>query len=105
MGLFFFGLVNAGAQIDGFGGITVSVLLSLVIGKMLGITLMGFFAVKLGFDLPVGLTFCDLITLSILAGMGLTVALFVSGVAFVDLGLQAQAKMGALLSVSAFIPA
>lgn len=105
MGMFFFGLVNAGVEINGFGGVTMSVLVSLVLGKMLGITFFGVLAVRLGFALPEGVTFFDLVALSVLAGMGLTVALFVAGVAFVDPGLQSQAKMGALLSIFACVPA
>ena len=40
----------------------------------------------------------QLLLTGIIAGLGLTVALFVSGQAFVDTGLQGAAKMGALFS-------
>jgi Na+/H+ antiporter NhaA len=40
----------------------------------------------------------QLVVAGLVAGIGLTVALFVSGQAFVDPGIQGAAKMGALLS-------
>lgn len=51
-----------------------------------------------GFPLPKGLDNKELFILSMIAGIGLTVALFVSGVAYIDPDLQGAAKMGALFS-------
>jgi len=99
-GMFFFGLSNAGVKLNSIGGITYSVLFALLIGKTLGITLFSFIAIKLGFALPEGVTFGDLVSMSALAGIGLTVALFVSNQAFVDAELKNQSKMGAVLSVA-----
>merc|ERR1719265_1867501 len=48
LGMFFFGVANAGVEMKGVGGITVSVVVALVIGKILGIFLMGLIAVKSG---------------------------------------------------------
>jgi len=53
---------------------------------------------KLGFPLPDGMRLKQLLLTGVIAGLGLTVALFVSGQAFVDSGLQGAAKMGALFS-------
>eukprot|EP00438_Fugacium_kawagutii_P034180 Skav233178 [mRNA] locus=scaffold24:132214:144521:+ [translate_table: standard] len=69
-------------------------------GKTLGIVFFAMVAHALGFLLPVGLTVVDLFAMSSLGGVGLTVALFVSNEAFTDKGLQSQAKMGAVFSVS-----
>mmetsp|Transcript_87125 Transcript_87125/g.154195 ORF Transcript_87125/g.154195 Transcript_87125/m.154195 type:complete len:629 (+) Transcript_87125:45-1931(+) len=99
IGMFFFGLANAGVKMGSVGGITLAVLVSLLFGKMAGISLMSLLAVKLGFPLPPGLGLGDLLSLSALGGIGLTVALFVSNEAFVQPELRGQAKMGAVLSV------
>jgi len=80
------------------GPATWAVLAALLIGKTLGVTFFAAVAVKLGFDLPKGMDGKSLLLAGLTAGLGLTVALFVAGVAFTDPGLQAAAKMGALLS-------
>lgn len=99
-GMFFFGLANAGVQLGTVGGVTAAVIIALLVGKTLGIAAFSLLAVRLGFNLPAGVSVCDLFALSALGGVGLTVALFVSNEAFVDPGLKGQAKMGAVLSVS-----
>ncbi len=97
-GLFAFGLANAGVGFGKMGPATWAVLAALLIGKTLGVTFFAAVAVKLGFDLPKGMDGKSLLLAGLTAGLGLTVALFVAGVAFTDPGLQAAAKMGALLS-------
>lgn len=98
-GLLGFGLANAGVELSNFNIITWIILTSLVLGKIIGITLFSSIGHFLGFSLPEGVNFRSLIVISVIAGLGLTVALFVSGVAFTDIGLQDSAKMGALLSI------
>lgn len=97
-GLFMFGLANAGVVFSGIGAATWLVLLSLLVGKTLGISAMGFLAKSLGFPLPERVGAKELVMIGIIAGIGLTVALFVAGEAFTDPGIQGAAKMGALLS-------
>lgn len=99
LGMFFFGLANAGVQMGSVGGITVSVVAALFAGKTLGIAGFGLLAQCLGFPLPQGIGVADLFAASALGGVGLTVALFVANQAFVDSGLQGQAKMGAVISI------
>lgn len=99
LGMFLFGLANAGVQMGSVGGITAAVLFALLVGKTLGIAGFGLLAMSLGFGLPTGVTVVDLFSMACLGGVGLTVALFVANEAFVDPGLQGQAKMGAVLSV------
>jgi len=79
--------------------VTTCVLVSLIVGKTLGVAGFAILAHCCGFGLPAGITMTDLFTMGALAGVGLTVALFVSNEAFSDPGLQGQAKMGALLSI------
>ncbi len=104
-GLFFFALVNAGVSFGEVSGLSWIVLLSLVAGKMIGVTLFSSAAHALGFSLPAGMNHRHLIATSAVAGLGLTVALFVSGQAFTDPALQAAAKMGAVFSVASAIVA
>ena len=97
-GLFMFGLANAGVVFSGIGVATWLVLVSLFVGKTLGISALGFLAKALGFPLPERVGAKELVMIGIIAGIGLTVALFVAGEAFTDPGTQGAAKMGALLS-------
>jgi Na+/H+ antiporter NhaA len=98
-GMFFFGLANAGVSFGSIGGLTGAVIIALCIGKMVGIFAFSLLASCLGFDLPHGLSFVDLLAMSALAGVGLTVSLFLANEAYVQPELQAQAKMGAVFSV------
>lgn len=100
-GLFFFAFANAGVSFAGITGLTWIVLLALLVGKTVGITVFSFAGEKLGFPLPGCMKLKHLVTAGLVAGLGLTVALFVSGQAFVEAGLQGAAKMGALFSAGA----
>jgi NhaA family Na+:H+ antiporter len=99
IGMFFFGLANAGVKLGSVGSVTACVLTSLIVGKTLGVAGFAICAHCCGFGLPAGISMNDLFAMGALAGVGLTVALFVSNEAFTDPGLQGQAKMGALLSI------
>ncbi len=100
-GLFLFGLANAGVQFSNIGTPTGLVTAALLIGKTCGIFLFGLLAVRMGFPLPASMQKEELFVTGIVAGFGFTVALFVSGVAFIDPAHQAAAKMGAMFSCSA----
>lgn len=102
-GLFFFAFTNAGVAFSNLNELTWIVFLSLFIGKTLGITLFSYAGSLLGIPLPTGMRFKHLITAGMIAGLGLTVALFVCGQAFKG-ELQGAAKMGALLSGAIVIP-
>lgn len=98
LGLFFFAFCNAGVALAGIGTMTWLIFGALVIGKTAGVTLLGLLARRLGFPLPTGMTVRELVMAGLIAALGLTVALFVAGAAFVDPVLLGQAKMGALFS-------
>ena len=100
-GLFFFALVNAGVAFGEISGLSWLVVVSLIVGKMTGVTGFSLLAMKLGFPLPEGMGRRHLIATSAVAGLGLTVALFVCGQAFTSESLQGAAKMGAVFSVAA----
>ena len=105
MGLFFFALANAGVMFAGISNLTWIVLLSLIVGKTIGVTMFSLLANLLGFPLSKGMEVRHLFVVAIISGLGLTVALFVSGQAFQDAGMQGAAKMGAVLSVAAALAA
>ena len=98
-----FGLANAGVAFTSVGSATWLVLAGLLIGKPIGITMLTWFAQKvLRLEIPGGMNYRDVLTLGMIAGIGFTVALFVSTAAFKagDPNLDA-AKMGALASFGA----
>lgn len=97
-GLFLFGLANAGVGFSSMGTATWLVLTALLVGKTVGIFAMGFLGQILGFPLPDRVGTKELVLTGLVAGTGLTVALFVAGVAFVEPDIQGSAKMGALFS-------
>jgi len=103
IGLFIFGLANAGVEFSRVGTVTWLVLASLLVGKTFGIFLFGVVAERLGFRLPNGVRKRDLLVMGVIAGTGFTVALFVAGQAFVDEGIMEAAKMGAMSSVVAAV--
>jgi len=97
-GLFLFGIANAGVEFGEISNLTWIIFLSLLFGKSIGIFTFGSIAEKLGFPLPEGMGRKDLFVAGVVAGLGLTVALFVAGAAFIDTDTQSAAKMGALFS-------
>ena len=104
--LFFFGLANAGVVFSAIAEPTWLVFFGLLIGKPVGIFLFGWFAARiLRLGLPDGMGMSDLVVLGCVAGIGFTVALFVSTVAFPPGDIQDAAKMGALFSFASAITA
>ena len=101
-----FALANAGVRIEGdIGGIvgdrvTLGVLVGLVLGKQLGVTLGTWLAVRTGATtLPDGVSWGQIYGASWLAGIGFTMSLFVSDLAFAgphETGLLTAAKVGIL---------
>jgi len=103
VGLFIFGLANAGVEFSNTGTVTWLVLASLLIGKTAGIFLFGSMAHLAGFRLPGGIRKRDLLVIGVVAGTGFTVAIFVAGQAFVDHTVMEAAKMGAMYSAVAVL--
>ncbi|MCC7320508.1 MAG: Na+/H+ antiporter NhaA [Rubellimicrobium sp.] len=110
--LFLFGLTNAGVEFASIGTPTWLVLAGLLLGKPLGIALLGWIAAyPLRLGLPEGMGMRDLFVLGCVAAIGFTVALFVASVAFAPdtmlgtIPVQEAAKMGALLSFAGSVVA
>ena len=99
-----FALANAGIVLSADGlreaatsPVTVGVVLGLVIGKPIGIMLASYLAVRTGIGtLPRGVNWQLLAGASTLAGIGFTVALFITGLAFDAPGLADEARIGVL---------
>jgi NhaA family Na+:H+ antiporter len=99
-----FALANAGIELSGDAlrdaagsPITLGVAVGLVVGKPLGILAAVALAVRLGVArLPDGLRWSHVTGLGALAGIGFTVSLFVSGLAFDAADRHDQAAMGVL---------
>lgn len=105
LGLFFFAFSNAGVKFSEISNLTWIIFLALLLGKTIGIVGFSYGADKIGFKLPQGMSFRHLFIAAIIAGIGVTVALFVSGQAFINMEYQSAAKIGALLSAFIAIPA
>ena len=100
--LMLFGLANAGVAFSSMGLTTGLVAGGLLLGKPLGIGLCTLIAVKvMRLEMPEGVGAKEVLVVGIVAGMGFTVALFVSGVAFPKGPILDAAKMGALFSFAA----
>lgn len=104
-----FALANAGVVLSGdvvsdaaSSGVTWGVALGLVVGKPLGIAVAVWLAVKLvGWQLPKGIKWSEMVAIGFVAGIGFTVSLFVSDLAWSGEGAAAfiaQAKLGVLVA-------
>ncbi len=106
-----FALANIGIAIDfhHFGDLLKSpiasgIVIGRVVGKILGITLFSWLAVKVGVaKLPESLSLKHIAGAGALAGMGLTVSLFIAELATTDPTAMAEIKIG--LIVAAFVSA
>jgi Na+/H+ antiporter NhaA len=99
-----FALANAGVRLDGDAlrdavgnPVVLGVAVGLVAGKTVGITAATALAVRLGLGrLPAGTTWRHVVGLAIVAGVGFTVSLFVTSMAFPDPASADAAKIGIL---------
>ncbi len=96
-----FALANAGVRFEGsivdslLSPVALGVGLGLVVGKTVGISLFTWGAVRMKLArLPVGATWNHMIGVAATAGIGFTVALFITALAFTDEVITDQAKVG-----------
>ncbi|KAB2953249.1 Na+/H+ antiporter NhaA [Heliorestis acidaminivorans] len=100
-----FALANAGVVFEGglvdslTHPVSLGIILGLVLGKQIGVTLFSYIAVKMGWaSLPKGVTWTHVYGVSMLAGVGFTMSLFIGGLAFEDHGLLTLSKVGILFA-------
>jgi NhaA family Na+:H+ antiporter len=99
-----FALANAGVPITATAladawssSITHGVVVGLVVGKLVGVTAFTWLAVQLRIGaLPAGVSWRQFVGIGAVAGIGFTVSLFVTGLAFTDQALRDDAKIGIL---------
>ena len=78
--------------------ITLGVVLGLVVGKTVGISLFSWIAARMGLvTIPASMTGIHLVGLAMVAGIGFTVSLFISGLAFDNSYIGDEAKIGILV--------
>jgi NhaA family Na+:H+ antiporter len=99
-----FALANAGIVLSASAieaatetSVALGIILGLVAGKTLGLTLGAWLAVRLGLGvMPRGVGWLHMVAVSAIAGIGFTVSLFITDLAFTDADLVAAAKIGVL---------
>jgi NhaA family Na+:H+ antiporter len=99
-----FALANAGVALGGDGlarlahPVSVGIGTGLIVGKPLGVTVFAWLAVRAGLAaLPPGLVWKHVVGVGFLAGIGFTMSLFVTNLAFGGTALLGTAKVGILL--------
>jgi NhaA family Na+:H+ antiporter len=100
-----FALSNAGIKLD-FGAVSnlgstmsIGIILGLLIGKPLGITLMTFITTKLKItSIPKGIKWMDIFCVNILAGIGFTMSIFVTKLAYTDKSFIETAKFSIIIA-------
>jgi Na+:H+ antiporter, NhaA family len=98
-------LVNAGVPLgEGLtealiSPVALGIVAGLVLGKQLGVTLLAWLSVRAGIsELPEGLTWRHVYGAGWLAGIGFTMSLFISDLAFSGGSLLETAKLGILVA-------
>lgn len=99
-----FALANAGVALSGefirqafTSPVTLGVMAGLLIGKAVGVSGFSWLAIRLGWAaLPAGVGWRHIIGAALIGGVGFTVALFITGLAFTDEVLVEEAKVGVL---------
>ena len=100
----FFGLANAGVPLDGAtlreastSGVTIGIAVALVVGNTIGVSLFAGIALRTGLGaLPGRVRYGHLIGGAMLCGIGFTISLFITDLAFDDEALRQDAKIGVL---------
>ncbi len=99
-----FALANAGVSLGGgvagvdASAVTLGTTLGLFLGKPLGIFVVSWLVVQLGWcRLPPGVSWSSVLLIGLLGGIGFTMSIFIANLAFADQWLLAAAKTGVLL--------
>ena len=102
-----FALANAGVRLEGMdpsmllGPVALGVASGLFFGKLIGVFGATFLAVKLGIgQLPRGVGWAKIAGVSLLSGIGFTMAMFVAGLAYGSPTTLDTAKLGVLIGSS-----
>ena len=98
--LFMAGVPLGGDTLAAFpSGLSLGIIVGLVVGKPVGITLFTWLAIKSGqADMPEGLNWGRIMAVGLLAGVGFTMSIFISDLAFASDRLISEAKVGVLVA-------
>jgi NhaA family Na+:H+ antiporter len=92
-------VIDAETLADANGPIGWGIVLGLFFGKQIGVTAASWLAIRSGqADMPEGVSWSQLWGVSCLSGVGFTMSIFISDLAFTDDALIAQAKIGILIA-------
>ncbi len=99
-----FAFVSAGIAFDGlviddvFDSVPLGIILALFIGKQMGIFSVTYLLVQLNVAIkPEGSSWLQIYAVSVLAGIGFTMSLFIGLLAFDDVLLQSEVKIGVII--------
>ena len=100
-----FALANAGVVLSAghegaevLGKVSFAIAISLVFGKVIGITFFSWLAVRLGLSIkPKGSSWLSFAGLGLLGGIGFTMSIFIASLAFTSADILNQAKIGIFL--------
>ena len=82
-----------------YSNMGLGILIGLLFGKPLGIFLMSWFSVKMGFGtLPTGIKWSQIIGIGILGGIGFTMSIFIAMISYQSPQLQTEAKFVILIT-------
>jgi sodium/proton antiporter, NhaA family (TC 2.A.33.1.1) len=94
-GIVFFNFGSSNHQTVQFTLLSVALAVSLVFGKIIGISLFSWLAVRMGFaQKPKGASWLAVIGVACLGGIGFTMSLFIASLAFPSAAILAEAKLG-----------
>jgi NhaA family Na+:H+ antiporter len=100
-----FALFAAGVTIDGTmfadfpGAVSLGIIVGLVLGKQVGIIGFSFLVIRGGWsELPKGVSWGQLWGVSLLGGIGFTMSIFISELAFTDKAMIAEAKIAIFIA-------
>ncbi len=98
-----FGFANAGVPFDGLtlaslaAPVTLGIIMGLIAGKQIGIFGTVWLCIKTGLcEKPEGATWTQIYGMAILCGIGFTMSLFIGGLAFDSIEMQAEVRLGVL---------
>lgn len=92
------GVILRNFNAEMFNELTFNISTSLILGKLTGIFLFSYFAVKMGIAvLPKNINWKHIFGIALLGGVGFTMSLFISSLAYDDIILLNQARIGILI--------
>ncbi|TDD96900.1 Na+/H+ antiporter NhaA [Flavobacterium cellulosilyticum] len=88
-------IVIAGNEFNFLDKVTLGVGLGLLLGKVAGVSLFSWLSVRLGWaKLPTGVSWTQIVGVGLLAGIGFTMSLFITNLAYADEALINDSKIG-----------